>query len=389
MDFDALPLTPTEPQYGTGALSDILPSVLSLLDVPGETDRLGLSAELAGVRRVGVLLVDGLGRQLYPVAATASPVIGDALAGRYGTLRRLTTGFPSTTPTSLVSLGTGAPPGEHGVLGFTVNLPGTDRVLTHILWGEEPDPMDWQPLRTCFERGAAAGVACSVVSRIYPSTGLSRAAFRGGRQIDATGGAEVVTGMRKAMAEGDRSLVYGYFPHVDKMGHEHGVGSDAWLTAVGDLDTVLGDLTADLPPDSAIIVTADHGMINVADSDRIDVAADPRLRDGVRVIAGEPRARYVHTEPGATETVTRTWRRTLGDRAIVATRDEAIAAGWFGTVPAAHTDRIGDLIVIGRERTVLVNVPEADGPVTALLRGYHGATTEAELAIPLLTVRGG
>jgi len=37
----------------------------------------------------------------------------------------LTAGFPSTTVTSLGSLGTGLPPSAHGMLGYQVAIPGT------------------------------------------------------------------------------------------------------------------------------------------------------------------------------------------------------------------------------------------------------------------------
>ncbi len=50
------------------------------------------------------------------------------------------------------------------------------------------------------------------------------------------------------------------------------------------------------------------------------------------MLAGEPRARYVHAAPGAAADVLATWRETLGDRAWVVGRDEAVAAGVFGPV---------------------------------------------------------
>jgi hypothetical protein len=110
------------PEYGRASLADILPSALAVLGVPGEPDPLGLRAELDGVRRIAVLLLDGLGWHQLPAAASVSPVLDDVVAGRLGHARALTSGFPSTTPTSLVTLGTGAAPGAHGIVGFTLAL---------------------------------------------------------------------------------------------------------------------------------------------------------------------------------------------------------------------------------------------------------------------------
>ncbi|WP_254658665.1 alkaline phosphatase family protein, partial [Mycobacterium avium] len=104
------------------------------------------------VDRVLVLLVDGLGWQLLAQLAGDAPLLAAVRAGEVGRLTRLDCTFPSTTPTSLVSLATGAAPGQHGILGFTLRVPGTDRVLNHVRWRDDPAPDAWQPLPTWFER---------------------------------------------------------------------------------------------------------------------------------------------------------------------------------------------------------------------------------------------
>ncbi|MGH3561727.1 MAG: alkaline phosphatase family protein, partial [Mycobacterium sp.] len=139
-----------------GSICDILPAAAALLGVPGAVDTLGLAERVGDVRRVAVVLVDGMGYHLLPQLAADAPLLASVLAGTDGQLDELACTFPSTTPTSLASLGTGVPPGEHGLLGFTVNIPGTDRVLTHIFWDpsnpEDPPPARWQPVPTWFER---------------------------------------------------------------------------------------------------------------------------------------------------------------------------------------------------------------------------------------------
>src|SRR5436305_2079511 len=149
---------------GAASLPDVLPSALAALGIEGFPDPLGLRERLAGVRRIAVLLVDGLGHRLLPLAAPVAPVIADVLAGRLGTVLELTSPFPSTTPTSLVSFGTGVPPGQHGQVGFFLAIPGTDRILDTLTWRDDPDPCRWQPVPTVFIRAAAAGVRVSVAS---------------------------------------------------------------------------------------------------------------------------------------------------------------------------------------------------------------------------------
>ena len=51
-----------------------------------------------------------------------------------------TAGVPSTTATSLTSLGTALPPGAHGLVGFTSRIPGTDRLLNALAWDKQRRP---------------------------------------------------------------------------------------------------------------------------------------------------------------------------------------------------------------------------------------------------------
>ncbi|MDG4832168.1 alkaline phosphatase family protein [Solwaraspora sp. WMMD1047] len=383
------PFDVVAPRYGTASLADLLPSALAVLGVPGATDRLGLTDRLDGVRRLAVLLVDGLGWYQIPVAAPHAPTLAD-LAVATGT--PLTAGFPSTTPTSLVSLGTGAAPGAHGVLGFKLNVPGTDRVLNHTNWrgsADGPDPRRWQPLPTQLERAAAAGVTVTVVSRPeYAGSGLTAAANSGGTYRGAAGVDVLAAEMLAALAAGDGpTLVSGYHPDLDQQGHLSGVDSAAWRLAARDVDRLLRRLVAGLPADAALLVTADHGQLNVPPGHRFDLDADPRLRAGVRLVAGEPRVRYLHVQPGAAADVVATWSAVLGEAAWVASRAEAVAAGWFGPVPEEHLARVGDVVVVCNG-SYAVLATATDSQVESRLIAYHGSWTATEMTIPLLVVRG-
>jgi hypothetical protein len=372
-------LSPSRSARPVPTIADVLPSALAVLGVPGHTDRLGLP----DVRRIAVLLVDGLGYHLLPAAAPVTPVLADVQAGRLGRLEEISSCFPSTTPTSLVSLGTGTLPGAHGIVGFTVNVPGTRRVLTHIDWDTDPDPFTWQPQRTQFEIAAAAGIATTVVSRPeFEGRGLTVAAYRGARYVGAADAPAVADRMLAELADRSR-LVYGYHATLDTMAHLHGIGSPQWQGAAAEVDRLIEWLVEGLPADAALLITADHGGLNVPPDQRPDLDSDRRLSAGVRVVAGEARVRYLHTRRGARDDVIATWREVLGDAAAVVDRDEAISAGWFGPVPEQHACRIGDVVVICRDRhVVLASKHESDR--ASKLIAYHGSITPEEMAIPLI-----
>ncbi|MCW2576580.1 MAG: Type phosphodiesterase/nucleotide pyrophosphatase [Modestobacter sp.] len=376
------------PAYGAGTLADVLPSVATALGVPvrrGDlpTDPLDLTPALGGARRVAVLLVDGLGAELLAAHPREAPVL-NALGTPAGVL---SAPCPSTTPVSLVTLGTGLPPGSHGVLGFVTEVPGQDRTLNHVQWRDDPDPLQWQAQPTIFEQATAHGVTCTAVGpHTFARSGLTKAAYRGADYANAYSPGDLVAVVHAALATGDRSLVYGYTADLDLTGHVRGVDSTSWRHQLGVVDRMVEQLAAGLPDDAVLLVTADHGMVDVPDHTRLDIGEEPGLADGVRRLTGEPRARYVHTEPGAADDVLATWRSVLGHRAWVVSRAEAIDSGVFGPVEAAVADRIGDVVALARGSWAFTDV--LSEPHSSLLAAFHGSLTSAELSIPLLAARG-
>jgi Type I phosphodiesterase / nucleotide pyrophosphatase len=366
----------------TPTIADVLPSVCARLGVPDTEDVLGLAEKLPEARRFAVLLVDGMGLELLPFAAPHAPLLAALLAGEVGRVDELSSVFPSTTPTNLVSSGTGSLPGRHGVLGFTLNVPGTDRVLTHVNWKDDPRPDEWQPVPSLFTRANAAGIETAVVGRSsFEGSGLTVAAYGPTRYVGADDPDLVADRMLAAFA--DASLVHGYHADLDTAAHAHGVDSPQWHQAAAGVDRLIRRIASALPPDVALLVTADHGGFNVPAGTRIDLGVDPELSAGLRVVAGEPRVRYLHTVPGAQADVLATWRGRLAGRADVLDRDEAIGSGLFGPVSPEHALRLGDVVVICTGDTALL-ATGWESPDTAKLVGFHGGLTPAEMRIPLI-----
>jgi hypothetical protein len=386
-----LPPDLQRPAYGATTLADVLPGAAAALGVPLDRgdlapDPLGLTTVLAGARRVAVLLVDGLGADLVRRHADLAPTLA-ALAGPVGDL---SAPCPSTTPVSLATFGTGLPPGSHGILGFVTLVPGEgeeDRVLNHVQWKDDPDPDLWQPRPTVFARAAAAGVPATVVAPYaYAGSGLSRAAYRGATYSGTVGAGDLTAGVLQALSATPRALVYGYFPDLDLTGHVRGLDSDSWRAQLQLVDRMVEQIVSGLPADAALLITADHGMLDVPATTRVDLDDAAELADGVRLLAGEPRARYVHAVPGAAADVLDRWREVLGERAWVTSREEAVASGVFGAVAPGMAARIGDVVALARGTWALTASEREPGP--SRLAAYHGSLTATELAVPLLVAPG-
>jgi type I phosphodiesterase/nucleotide pyrophosphatase len=380
---DRADATPAAPPYGSGTLSDLLPDVLSCLGVRGEGSPLGLDLPT----RVAVLLIDGLGAHLLAEHAKRAPCLAE-LAAQPGA-RVLAAGFPSTTATSLTSLGTGLPPGSHGVLGLTMRRPDGS-LLAALHWDPaHVDPADWQPHPTAFERAAAAGLpVTSVGPSRFRGSGLNGAAFRGvtPRRADSPGELAAATLDELRIGRGP-ALVYTYHGDLDATGHREGCRSTAWALQLEHVDRLVEQIVTGLPAGTALVVTADHGMVDVPAEHRIDVDSVPELMAGVETLAGEPRARYVHARPGAAEDVLATWRAVLGARWGVYSRAETVAAGWFGPgVDPERLGRIGDVVAVPHDDDAIYS--SSGEPIMAGLIGMHGGLSAAEQAVPLLVARG-
>ena len=152
------------------------------------------------------------------------------------------------------------------------------------------------------------------------------------------------------------------------------------------VDHAVRTLAEALPAGTVLVVTGDHGMVDLRPNERIELAEHPDLAAGVTLLAGEPRARYIRTAPGAMADVVSAWRSILGDRMWVWTREEAIATGIFGPMVTDQTrERIGDVVAAAYGRVGIVQ-RDVD-PAQARLKGHHGSLTPAEQLVPFLMYR--
>jgi len=367
---------PIVPAYGSGTLAELADSLLASVGGPGRNP-----LHLPRVRRACLLLVDGLGWELLRDHPAAAPFLSE-LAMNAGPL---SAGFPATTSTSLTTLGTGLPPGQHGMLGYRVAVPGENRLLNTLRWDERLDPARWQPHPTIYERAAAAGIgAYHVASRSFRNSGLTRAAMRGAAYRPADGIGALAAEAAAAAGEPGPLLVTAYHGDLDATGHTFGAGSDAWYYQLAHVDKLAEQLAGALPSGSALYVTGDHGMVDVAPEDRIDFDALPALREGVALLGGDSRARHVYAHEGAAADVVAAWRETLGSRAWVLSRDEAVKEGWFGPVEPAMAARIGDVVAAAAGGCAIV-ATETEPRESALI-GLHGSLASSDQLVPMLTL---
>ena len=382
------PALPAAPAYGKASIGDVLSSAAAVLGHDSFENVLNLPS----APRICVVLADGLGKALLKQRSAHAPFLRGVMAqdNDGGHPRTLQAAFPSTTVTSLTSLGTGAVPGRHGMVGYDVLDPRQDRVVNLLgNWDAGVDPLQWQPCATVFEM-LSTSVPCTTVSLPrFADSPMTRAALRGSEFRGATSTHARVEEAAAALAASPRGLVYLYWSELDKAGHAHGADSAQWEHQLEELDAGMKRLAATAPADALILLTADHGMVDVPRSARIDYSVFPELVAGVRHTAGEPRMVHLYLEPGTTEEargeLMAAWLERFGKKAWVLTREQAVAAGYFGEVADTVSARIGDVLILAREAIAFYDLRRVRAQAMEVV-GQHGSITKAEREVPLLRI---
>ena len=361
---------PIIPDYGGANVRGIIPALLG----PASWTT-GLPAwmpePVQSASAVVVLVLDGLGWDQLQDHRDLMPTVAAMTGGSIHTVA------PTTTATALTSITTGLTPAEHGLIGYRMVVGG--EVMNVLRWyvGDQAvrrshPPREVQP----FEPFLGQTVPVVSVAELQ-SSAFSEAHLRGCEPVGWRAPSSIAVQARLEVEAGER-FVYCYYGGIDKIAHERGFGEfyDAELRAA---DRLVGDVLASLPAGTALLVTADHGQVDVGDR-LVTPSAD--LLSAVTLQSGEGRFRWLHTAKGAVEDVADTARSEVGHLAWVVTKEQTLDEQWFGSAMApAVRSRLGDVALVARE-PVSFHDPADSGPFDLVCR--HGSLTSAEVNVPLV-----
>jgi hypothetical protein len=361
---------PIIPDYGGANVRGIIPALLG----PGSWAT-GLPAwmpePVASARAVVVLVLDGLGWDQLQDHRDLMPTLASMVGGPIHTVA------PTTTATALTSITTGLTPAEHGLVGYRMVVGG--EVMNVLRWsvGDQAvrrshPPGEVQP----FEPFLGRTVPVVSVAELQASA-FSEAHLRGSDPVGWRAASSIAVQAR-AEVEAGEPFVYCYYGGIDKIAHERGFGPfyDAELRAA---DRLVGDVLESLPTGTAVLVTADHGQVDVGD--RL-VTPTAELLGAVTFQSGEGRFRWLHAAKGAVEDLAAGARDEMGHLAWVVTKEQTLDEQWFGSAMApAVRSRLGDVALVARE-PVSFHDPADSGPFELVCR--HGSLTSAEMNVPLV-----
>jgi hypothetical protein len=378
---------PVIPDYDGACLSSVTPTLLAAVAAasggriaqPDAPLPAWVPAPLEGARQVVLLVLDGMGWEQLQGAGAAAPTMSAAVGGP------ITSVAPTTTATALTSLTTGTPPAVHGVLGYRVvvdsggaSAPGVMNVLRWRTGAGDArrtiPPEEFQPV------AAFGGRSVPAVTRSeFAATGFTAAHLAGARLVGWSVPSSLIVNVRRLLHAGE-PFVYVYYDGLDKIAHEHGLG-EHYRQELISVDRLVGDLVDVLPPGAVLALTSDHGQVEVGAAVRLIA---PELFDGVELLSGEGRFRWLHARPGAAGDVLAAARELHGDEAWVCGRDEMVDDGWFGgPLSLEAASRLGDVALVAHAPVAFLD--PADTGETRLM-GRHGSLTAAEVMVPLLAM---
>jgi hypothetical protein len=324
---------------------------------------------------VVLLVLDGFGWHQLLERPGLAPTMTELTGGP------ITSVAPTTTATALTSITTGLPPAAHGVVGYRVRV-GEGEVMNVLRWRTAAGDARVKVRPGVFQPSPAfAGRRVPVVTRTeFVSTGFTGAHLGGlpirGWRMPSTLPVEVA----RLLAEGE-PLVYAYYDGIDKVAHEWGL--DAHYEAeVAAADRLVAEVLAVMPPGAALVVTSDHGQVDVH-GDMITLS--PEVMADVTLLSGEGRFRWLHARPGTVDRVAERAAAEYGDVAWVRSRQQVLDEGWFGGIPVPEVaERLGDVAVVAHAPVAFLD-PADTGERTMVSR--HGSLTAAEMLVPLLARR--
>jgi len=338
--------------------------------------------KLAKKKSYLVILVDGLGVANIKNAAGHAPFLNQKMTAS----KSLFSGFPATTTSSLTSFATGVSNGSHAVLGHRVYDRSIKRNINFLNdLGAELNPRKYQDKATISEQAAADGVTVSTVGPSeYDNSGFTMATMPNAKYISASSFQERFTAAKKALAV-PNSLTYLYFPELDQLAHRYGSQSIQWLNALEDLDSEFAKFSRLLSSSDGVILTADHGVIDVP-SDRHIYLDEHECFEDLEQIGGDPRVGFLYYPESVEIAVKRKQiSEAIGNVCDVVTIPELVDAQWLAELSHQANLVAPDLVLLPKSDRVVYHRGFAKAR-SLLMIGQHGGMTQAEWEVPLIVL---
>lgn len=365
-------------------LARALASVAGVEDVTLTPDAQRLATEIGPADHLVFVLADGLGAVFLEDHGPKSFIAGKLAA-------ELRSVFPSASPVALTSFATGEWPAVHGVTGWWTYLPQLDAAgallpfvarsggsaLTLSPEQAFPAPALMARIPRDTTSWFPAQIADSITS-VYLTGGRPRHRYQSLAQaVDA-----IIKTTTEAAAP---TYTYLYAPRVDQEAHQYGVTRPETLGAFQELDESLQALARGVGDRARIVVSADHGLIDIPAAAKHPLRFSGALAESlVRPPSGDARVLYFDVQDE--DRFVAAWRERYRDRFLLVRVAEAVTLGLFGPAPLASgvEARFGGILALADGADVIEYVWPGSTTRTLSSIANHSGLAPAEMRVPLI-----
>ena len=357
------------PDYSGACVNNIVPALIQHKEI-GEG---WIPNEILESNQVVLLVLDGLGYEQYCRYKYLLPSLADFSDNVISTV------FPTTTSTALTSITTGSTPGEHGIVGYKIRV-GSE-TLNILRWTTESgpasaeiEPQQFQPIIPFNGESPTVISPAAFVDGGFTAAHLRHTNYAGYWMVSSIA-VEVGSALR-----GGESFVYVYYDGLDKVGHIKGFGLH-YEAELRQIDHIVQSIVEELPKGASLIITADHGMVQVGEN---LTEISPDVLNMATGISGEARFVWLHAKDQQIERIIDAATEAHGEVAWVFTVHDLLNQGWFGRdVSEAARSRLGQVALVVHAETALV--PDKKSGPNLVAR--HGSVTDEERLVPLLALK--
>ena len=391
MNFD---LRVTKPDYDGGSIVNLMVTLKAKFGVE-DRQYAALNAlpvsDIAGKKRVILLVIDGLGADLLQAFRTDD----DGVHFRQYQRGRMTSVYPPTTASAVTTFMSGQAPQQHGLTGWFMNfreIGTTAAVLPFISrYGRNElskDGVDIAGLVTCASMADQLPVqSAMLLPQEIVDSDFSRCVGGRAKRVGFRGLGEFASHLGTYIESSDSTqYLYAYWSELDHLSHLYGPSDERVFRHFVELESqLLPVLETAAAHDCAVIVTADHGFLDSGPAECLELDAHPRLADMLAMpLFGEPRSAYCIVRKGCDDEFEHYIKQELDDYVTAVPSADLIADRWFG-LGERHPElaaRVGDYTLQMKQRYTIRDRLLSERAFD--LHGMHGGVTAAEQWVPLI-----
>ncbi len=381
------------PNYKDGSIVNLMSSIALALGGKTRYKQLkGLDVgKLSKAKNIVLIVIDGMGYE-YLRQNGKNSIFWQSLRGK------MTSVFPATTAAAITTFVTGEAPQQHGLTGWYMHLKEIGIVSTILRFmprvkgatfdkmGIEPKQIfDTKPFIEKIKAAAYTITHDDIINSYYNSVLNKRAKKFGVRSLNG-----FFNAIKKALKlHNRRKFVYAYWGMLDHYGHEKGIGSKKALRHFRQIEKAARKFLGSINEDTAVIITADHGVVDTSAARRIIINNHPKLQECLALpLCGDARLAYCYVRPEKTRQFESYVRKKLKKYCWLYKSKELVKKGFFGLY-SQHPklmDRIGDYTLIMKGNYSIKDVLPGEEPPKHI--GVHGGTSREEMIVPLIVVEG-